>query len=80
MSKKIIKDQFIGDKYSLTKVGEITKQMVGNIRVDIIYKDKYDNAWIESTLVGHNLMSENKTLPMVFLGKDIIDKIIEIYG
>ena len=70
--KKIIKDPFRGE-IELTKKGETSKHMLGESRVDTIYVDDRGNYWVDTwSTVGGD------PIPMTFLRKEVIDKIIEI--
>jgi hypothetical protein len=72
MNKRIHKDPFRGE-VELTKVGETTKSMVGESRVDTIYKDDKGNLYIDTwTTTGGD------PIPMTFLRKDLVELIKEM--
>jgi hypothetical protein len=72
MSKKIIKDPFMGE-IELTKLGETSKLMMGESRIDTIYTDDKENIWIDTwSTTGGN------PIPMLFLRKGLVDLIIEL--
>ena len=74
MDKKIITDPFIG-KIELTKMGETSKHMMGESRVDTIYTDERGNYWIDTWAT-----TGGDPIPMIFLRKELIETIIEIHG
>ena len=74
MDKIIITDPFMGE-IELTKLGETTRNMVGESVIDTIYTDEQGNYWIDTwTTTGGD-----KT-PMTFLRKELIETIINIHG
>ena len=72
MSKKIIKDPFIGE-IELTKQGETSKYMMGESRIDTIYTDDKENIWVDTWAT-----TGGDPIPMTFLRKDLVDLIIEL--
>ena len=72
MSKKIIKDPFMGE-IELTKMGETSKHMMGESIVDTIYIDDRGNLWIDTWAT-----TGGDTIPMTFLRKDLVDLIVEL--
>lgn len=72
MSKKIIKDPFMGE-IELTKLGETSKHMMGESRIDTIYTDDKENIWVDTWAT-----TGGDPIPMTFLRKDLVDLIIEL--
>jgi len=72
MSKKIIKDPFMGE-IELTKLGETSKHMMGESRIDTIYTDDKENIWVDTWAT-----TGSDPIPMTFLRKDLVDLIIEL--
>ena len=72
MSKKIIEDPFMGE-IELTKLGETSKHMMGESRIDTIYTDNKENIWVDTWVT-----SEGDSIPMTFLRKGLVDLIIEL--
>ena len=72
MSKKIIKDPFMGE-IELTKLGETSKHMMGESRIDTIYTDNKENIWVDTWVT-----SGGDSIPMTFLRKGLVDLIIEL--
>jgi hypothetical protein len=71
MEKKIYKDPFIGE-VELTKIGETSIHMMGESKVETIYSDIRGNYWIDTwTTTGGD------PIPMTFLRKELLDKIVE---
>ena len=66
------KDPFLGE-VELTRVGETAKNLMGESLIDTIYEDPIGNYWIDtwSTTGGD-------PIPMKFLRKDLINKIVGI--
>ena len=74
MDKIIITDPFMGE-IELTKLGETTRNMVGESVIDTIYTDEQGNYWIDTwTTTGGD------PIPITFLRKELIEKIINIHG
>tara|TARA_R110000782_G_scaffold141971_6_gene234687 strand:- start:1242 stop:1463 length:222 start_codon:yes stop_codon:yes gene_type:complete len=73
MDKKTITDPFMGE-IELTKVGETSKHIMGESRIDTIYTDEQGNFWIDTWSTTDN------PIPMTFLRKELIEIIIEIHG
>ena len=73
MVKKTITDPFMGE-IELTKVGETSKHIMGESRIDTIYTDEQGNFWIDTWSTTDN------PIPMTFLRKELIEIIIEIHG
>ena len=72
MNKKIIKDPFMGE-IELTKLGETSKHMVGESRIDTIYTDDKENIWVDTWAT-----TGGDPIPMTFLRKDLVDLIIQL--
>lgn len=68
----IIKDPFLGE-IELTKLGETSKHLMGESRIDTIYVDERGNYYIDTwTTTGGD------PTPPIFLRKEIVDKIVEL--
>lgn len=66
------KNPFLGE-IELTKVGETTKNLMGESRVDTVYTDSRQNYYIQTwTTTGGD------PIPMVFLRKEVAALIAEI--
>lgn len=74
MAKETIKykDPFLGE-IELEKVGETSMNLMGESQVDTIYVDVKGNFWICSWVT-----TGGDPVPMRFLRKELIDKIVEI--
>lgn len=73
MDKKMIKNSFMD--VELTKLSETNIHLMGESRVDTIYKDISGNLWID-TWVNNS----GNQIPTIFLRKELVDKIIKVYG
>ena len=72
MNKKSIKGPFMGE-IELTKLGETSKHMMGESRIDTIYTDDKENIWVDTWAT-----TGGDPIPMTFLRKDLVDLIIEL--
>lgn len=74
MEKIKYKDPFLGE-IELTKHGETSMHLLGESRVDSIYLDERENLYIDTWIT-----TGGDKEPMMYLRKDLVDKIVEIYN
>ena len=74
MDKRIIKDPFMGE-IEVIKLGETSMHLMGESMVNTIYRDTRGNLWIDTWTT-----SGGDSMPMKLLRKELVDKIIEVYG
>ena len=66
------KDPFLGE-IELTKLGETSINAMGESQVNTIYSDERGNYYVDTWNTGGGDM-----LPMMFLRKELVDKINEL--
>lgn len=69
MDKKIIENPFLG-KIEITKVGESSMSLQGELRLDTIYVDERGGLYIDTWITTD---FNNDKRPMVFLRKEIVE-------
>jgi hypothetical protein len=69
--KTTIKDPFLGE-IELTKVDETNMNLMGESKIDTLFRDDKGNCWINTwTTFGGGIENE----PMTYLRKEIVDLI-----
>lgn len=64
----------------LTEMGCVNKQLHGDMRIDVIAKDKFGNYWIETNYVSTNAPApETSPFKRMFIRKELMEELCRIH-